>query len=163
MNKKNREVKIREVCIDDLPSIFHLGEKLFKAQSVSNLYRTWDEYEVTGMYNCEPQYMIVAEIDSKVVGFALGTVIEKNATAWNYGHLVWLGVDTDCSRMGIASMLFDRFRKLMEEKRVRMLVMDTQADNEGAIAFFKSKGFSNPVDHVYMSLNLDVQENSNEY
>lgn len=151
------DIDIRPASIDDLAAIFHLGEKLFRAEDVSNLYRTWDEYEVTGMFNSEPEYMLVAEVADSVIGFALGTVIEKPGTAWNYGHLVWLGIEEAFARRGVASMLFDKFRRLMQKHGVRMLMVDTQADNEDAIRFFMKKGFSNPIDHVYMTLNLDTE------
>jgi ribosomal protein S18 acetylase RimI-like enzyme len=36
-----------------------------------------------------------------------------------------------------------------------MLIVDTQADNQPAINFFKKHGFSNPKKHLYMALNLD--------
>lgn len=151
------EIKIRSVTIDDLSAIFHLGEELFTPQGASNLYRTWDEYEVTQLFNSEPEFMLVAHIDDRVVGFLLGTVIEKRSTAWNYGHLLWLGVDPEFARQGIAGRLFERFRDLVQAVGVRMLMVDTQADNENAIAFFRAKGFSNPIDHVYMTLNLEGQ------
>lgn len=154
------EVNIRLAEIDDLAAIFHLGEKLFRPREVSNLYRTWDEYEVTGLFNSEPEYMLVAEVADSLVGFSLGSVIEKTSTAWNYGHLVWLGVEEAFARRGVASMLFERFRKLMQENGVRMLIVDTQADNKRAIKFFRKKGFTNPIDHVYMTLNLETWEES---
>ncbi|AQT67647.1 Acetyltransferase YpeA [Anaerohalosphaera lusitana] len=152
------EIRIRRAIIDDLAPIFYLGEKLFTAQDYSNLYRTWDEYEVTHLFNVDSDYMLVAESDGRVVGFAMGTTIEKTRTAWNYGHLIWLGVDPAYARQGIASQLFDEFRKLMEDAGVRILLVDTQADNEKAIGFFEQKGFVNPVDHVYMTLNLESEK-----
>ena len=152
------DVEIRAAGIDDLAAIFHLGEKIFTSQDVSNLYRTWDEYEVTGLFNSEPEYMIVAEIDGRVVGFAMGTTINKARSAWSYGHLVWLGVDPAVARAGIGDMLFARFKEIMQEQGVRMLMVDTQADNEPATAFFIRKGFENPTDHVYMTLNLQKED-----
>ena len=154
------KIDIRLAGIDDLAAIFHLGEKLFRPREVSNLYRTWDEYEVTGLFNSEPEYMLVAEVADSLVGFVLGSVIEKTGTAWNYGHLVWLGVEEAFARQGVASMLFKAFRELMQENGVRMLIVDTQADNERAVKFFHKKGFSNPIDHVYMTLNLETWEES---
>ena len=148
------EIVIRPATIDDLPGIFHLGEELFTSQDVTNLYRTWNEYEVTQLFNSESEFMLVAEDNGIVVGFALGTVIEKYASAWNYGHLLWLGVKKDCARRKVGSRLFDRFRQIMEEQGIRMLMIDTQADNDAAIRFFKRKGFENPTGHVYMTLNL---------
>jgi ribosomal protein S18 acetylase RimI-like enzyme len=146
------EVKVRTAAIDDLAGIFHLGEKVFTPQEVSNLYRTWDEYEVTHLFNSESDYMLVAEIDEKLVGFCLGSVIDKARSAWNYGHLLWLAVEPDVAGKGVAGELFEEFRSIMEKEGVRMLMVDTQADNERAIRFFERKGFTNPIDHVYMTL-----------
>lgn len=151
------EIGIRTATIDDLAAIFHLGEKVFTSQEYSNLYRTWDEYEVTHLFNSESEYILVAESDGKVVGFAMGTIIEKARSAWNYGHLLWLGVDPEYARRGIAGQLFDRFREIMEEAGIRMLMVDTQADNMPAVRFFRRKGFENPTDHVYMTLNLQKE------
>lgn len=148
--------EIRVAIIDDLPSIFHLGERVFTSREASNLYRTWDEYEVTHLFNTEPEYMLVADLNDRVVGFLLGSVIEKRYTAWNYGHLLWLGIDPRFARQGIASRLFERFRDLVQDAGVRMLMVDTQADNESAIRFFREMGFSKPIDHVYMTLNLET-------
>ena len=150
------DIKMRTATIDDLPAIFHLGERLFTSQESSNLYRTWDEYEVTHLFNTEPEYILVAYTNDHVIGFLLGTVIEKRCTAWNYGHLLWLGVDPDFSRQGIAMRLFERFRDLVQAAGVRMLLVDTQADNAKAIRFFEANGFSNPIDHLYMTLNLET-------
>lgn len=155
-SSQSNEIKIRSVTIDDLSAIFHLGESLFTPQAASNLYRTWDEYEVTHLFNSEPEYMFVADVEDQVVGFLLGSIIEKRNTAWNYGHLLWLGVHPDHGRQGIAGRLFDRFRDLVQAAGVRMLLIDTQADNNRAIQFFQAKGFSNPIDHVYMTLNLET-------
>ncbi|MFP4356770.1 MAG: N-acetyltransferase family protein [Phycisphaerae bacterium] len=151
------EVEIRQATIDDLAAIFHLGEKVFTAQEVSNLYRTWDEYEVTGLFNSEPEHVLVADVDRQVVGFTMGTIIEKPRSAWSYGHLLWLGVDPDFSRRRVGSLLFDRFREIMVDTGIRMLMVDTQADNTPAVEFFRRKGFENPTDHVYMTLNLQKE------
>ena len=66
-------VEIRPARIDDLAAIFHLGERVFTAQRFTNLYRTWDEYEVTWHYHSDPDLILVAEADAQVVGFAMGT------------------------------------------------------------------------------------------
>ncbi|ADK80323.1 GNAT family N-acetyltransferase [Sediminispirochaeta smaragdinae] len=151
---KGVEYEVRQAGIDDLASIFHLGEKVFTSHGYSNLYRTWDEYEVTTFFNQESENVLVAEDDGKVVGFAMGTTIEKARSAWSYGHLVWLGVEPDYARSGLGSMLFDRFKRLMKKQGVRMLMVDTQADNEPAISFFRKKGFENPTRHVYLTMQL---------
>jgi ribosomal protein S18 acetylase RimI-like enzyme len=42
----------------------------------------------------------------------------------------------------------------MLEQGVRMLIIDSSADNLPAINFFKKQGFDDIHEHVYMSLNL---------
>ncbi|MDD2236868.1 MAG: N-acetyltransferase [Kiritimatiellae bacterium] len=158
MSEISGNVLIRAAGIDDLAAIFHLGEKVFTSQEVSNLYRTWDEYEVVGLFNSEPEYMLVAEIDGRMAGFAMGTTINKARSAWSYGHLVWLAVEPEFSRQGVGDLLFEEFREIMQRQGVRLLMVDTQADNTPAIKFFQKKGFENPTDHLYMTLYLQKED-----
>jgi len=152
--KKRLEINIREIQIDDLPEVFHLGELIFTAQEVPTLYRTWDEYEVTSLFNSDSEYCLVAELDKKIVGFALGTTVSKKKSSWKYGYLVWLGVLPAYHRQGIASRLFDKLAEKMIEDGVRMFLVDTGASDYAALQLFKKKGFRNPQKHVYLSLNL---------
>jgi ribosomal protein S18 acetylase RimI-like enzyme len=46
----------------------------------------------------------------------------------------------------------------LKQKGIRILTVDTQADNKDAVRFFKKYGFSNPSKHVYMSLNMETTE-----
>jgi ribosomal protein S18 acetylase RimI-like enzyme len=153
--KKKVNITLRQMEIDDLATIFHLGEKLFTAREAPNLYRTWDEYEVISLFQGDSEFCLVAEDDDKLVGFALGTTVTKSHSAWKYGYLVWLGIDPDYHGFGIASKLFNRFREIMIEDGVRMLLVDSEADNLPALHFFRKMGFGNPQEHIYLSLNLD--------
>lgn len=157
--KKARRLnlKIRLMEIDDVPKVFHLGEKLFEAQKVPNLYRTWDEYEVIELFHGDSEFCLVAEAEDQIIGFALGTTITKSHSAWKYGHLVWLGVDPPFQRLGVAEKLFSRFRNLMLKDSVRILLVDTEAENLPALHFFRKMGFGNPQQHIYLTMNLDAQ------
>jgi ribosomal protein S18 acetylase RimI-like enzyme len=159
-NKKRKKLNltIREMDIDDLAAVFHLGEELFTARHVPNLYRTWDEYEVLTLFQSDPEFCLVAEVDDEIVGFALGTTIEKSHSAWKYGHLVWLGVKPALHRHGVAVKLFNQFRDLMLDDGVRMLLVDTEADNLPALHFFRRMGFGSPEEHIYLTLNLASQQ-----
>ena len=96
----------------------------------------------------------VAQTHGRIVGFILGNTLTKYRSAWKYGHLTWIGVDNDYRKIGIANRLFEYFMELMQEKKVRMIIADTEADNKIAIDFFKKKGFGKAEKHVYMSLNI---------
>lgn len=155
--RKKTNVTVRQMEIDDLAAVFHLGEKLFTARDVPNLYRTWDEYEVVSLFQSDSEFCLVAETDEEIVGFALGTTVTKAHSAWKYGHLVWLGTDPGYQGEGVATKLFNRFRDLMIENGVRILLVDSEADNLPALHFFRKMGFGSPQEHIYLALNLDPQ------
>ena len=152
--KKKAKIHIREMELDDLAAVFHMGEKLFTAREAPNLYRTWDEYELIELFYADSELCFVAEGDEKTLGFALGTTIEKEKSAWKYGHLVWLGVLPEYQRTGLGERIFNHVKEVMARRGVRMLVVDTEADNLQALRFFRKMGFGKPEEHIYLSLNL---------
>jgi len=151
---EERKLRIREMSIDDLSQVFHLGEAIFTSDYSPSMYRTWDEYEITTLFNSDSELCLVAELDEDLVGFALGTTVEKHHSAWKYGYLVWLGVRTGLQKGGVGDALFKEIKRRMQEQGVRMIIIDTDADNEAGIRFFKKQGFGNVQQHVYMTLNL---------
>jgi ribosomal protein S18 acetylase RimI-like enzyme len=158
--KKTPGVRIRLLDVDDVAPVFHLGEQLFTANTVPNLYRTWDEFEVVGLFQSDSDYCFVAEIDERLAGFVLGTVISKTRSAWKYGHLIWMGVDPAFARQGIAERLANHFLEIMLEAGVRMLIVDTEADNLPALKFFSKMGFGSPQEHIYLTMNLSGRQPS---
>jgi ribosomal protein S18 acetylase RimI-like enzyme len=147
-------VRIREMTIDDFPEVFHIGEQVFTAEYSQSLYRTWDEYEITTLFNSDTELCLVAEAGEKIIGFALGTTVDKHHSPWKYGYLVWLGVRAGIQQAGVGSGLFKEIKRRMREQGVRMILIDTSADNQPAIRFFQKQGFGDIQEHVYMSLNL---------
>lgn len=147
-------LRIREMTIDDFSEVFHIGEEVFTAEYSQSLYRTWDEYEITTLFNSDNELCLVAEAGGKILGFALGTTVTKHNSPWKYGYLVWLGVRSNIQQGGVGSGLFKEIKRRMKEQGVRMIMIDTAADNQPAIRFFKKQGFGDIQEHVYMSLNL---------
>ncbi|MBW6511435.1 MAG: GNAT family N-acetyltransferase [Desulfuromonadaceae bacterium] len=148
------QLGIREMSIDDLAAVFHLGEELFTSEYSSSMYRTWDEYEITTLFNSDSELCIVAELNGVIVGFALGTTVEKHNSSWKYGYLVWIGIRSGLQKLGVGHKLFNEIKQRMVEQGVRMIIIDTDADNEAGIGFFRKQGFDNIQKHVYMTLNL---------
>jgi ribosomal protein S18 acetylase RimI-like enzyme len=142
------------MTIDDFPEVFHIGEQVFTAEYSQSLYRTWDEYEVTTLFNSDTELCLVAEAGEKLLGFALGTTVSKHNSPWKYGYLVWLGVRRNIQQKSVGTRLFKEIKSRMKEQGVRMIIIDTSADNEPAIRFFHKQGFGDVQEHVYMSLNL---------
>ncbi len=146
--------RIREMTIDDFSEVFHIGEEVFTAEYSQSLYRTWDEYEITTLFNSDTELCLVAEAGDRIQGFALGTTVNKHNSSWKYGYLVWLGVRRDTQKGQVGSRLFKEIKRRMKEQGVRMIIIDTSADNEPAIRFFQKQGFGDIQEHVYMNLNL---------
>ena len=102
----------------------------------------------------------MAQSRKKTVGFALGTTIEKERSAWKYGYLVWIGVAPDFQGQGVGARMVSMIRERMTREGARILMVDTEADNMEAIRFFRKMGFSKPEKHIYLSLNLSGQKNN---
>lgn len=153
-NNPSGHVTIREMELEDLAAVFALGEKLFTADLWPYLYRTWDEYELVGIFSTDGETCLVAEIDGRVVGFALGSMINKRHSAWTYGYLVWLGVEQGLKGRGVGKKLVAELTDLFIGLGARMMLADTDWDNKDAIRFFERQGFGNPQRHVYLSRNL---------
>ncbi len=146
--------RIREMTVDDFPEVFHIGEEVFTAEYSQSLYRTWDEYEITTLFNSDTELCLVAETKGRILGFALGTTVKKHNSPWKYGYLVWLGVRRDTQKGQVGSRLFKEIKRRMKEQGVRMIIIDTSADNEPAVRFFQKQGFGDIQEHVYMTLNM---------
>jgi ribosomal protein S18 acetylase RimI-like enzyme len=149
-------VAIRAMEIDDLAAVYHLGETLFTSDLYPYLYRTWDQWEVIGLYNTDAEYCLVAEINETLAGFVLGTVINK--ASWTYGYIIWLGVSPAVQRQGVADKLVDRIVERMIEDGARFMLVDTDPENVPAVKFFTRKGFGNVRKHVFLSMNLSKHE-----
>lgn len=161
-NKRRKgKTTIRQMEIDDISAVYHLGEKLFTSEELPILYRTWDPYEVTDYFSSDPDYCLVAEVDGKVAGFILANTIVKEATAWKrYGYLSWIGVDESFQRTGLGLRLYRELEGRFQKEGVRMIIADTENENEEAIAFFKTLGFSLARRHVWLAKTLRRSANT---
>jgi len=154
MKAANKTVNVREMELEDLPAVYALGESVFTADQWPSLYRTWDEYEAVGLFYSDGDYCFVAEIKNKLVGFALGSLIDKRNSAWSYGYLTWLAIDPTQKRNGIASQLIAAITNVFIRDGARMMIVDTDADNKAAIKLFRKHKFLHEDRHVYLSKNL---------
>ncbi len=159
--EKKRSFSIREMEIGDMAVVFEMGQEIFKADLYPSLYRSWDEYEITSMFNLDGEYCLVAENDDprgtpRIVGFVLGTVITKPGSAWSYGYIKWLGTHPLWHREGVASRLVDKLvGRMIEEDGIRIMMADTDPENVGAVTFFRRKGFIDTTAHLYLFNNLE--------
>ena len=81
-------ITLSSMNLSDCATCYHLGEKLFEFSPC--LSRTFDKYVVIGCYSSDSEYCFVAKHDDRIIGFLLGSIIEKRS---NYGYLNWVAVE----------------------------------------------------------------------
>lgn len=148
----SRSVAVREMRVNDIPTVYRLDQRLFQTREILTLYRTWDAYEVTHNFNQDPRLSLVAEsANGKIVGFALGTTYENESGGWKYGHVLWMGITARWQRFHAGSELYHEMERRMHHDGVRMVFIDAARSNMGAIKFFKKMGYGRPETEVWMS------------
>ncbi len=111
-------MKIRKCTQDDIPSIIKIESLSFKYPYPSIVF-----------YNYIGQNFYVAELDSKVVGYAIGDVKR---------HLiVSIAVHPDYRRKGIGKALMNTILKNMHD----YAILQVRVSNKEAIKFYKKLGF----------------------
>jgi ribosomal protein S18 acetylase RimI-like enzyme len=147
-------VEVRQMELVDVAPTYELGQQIFTADRWPTLYRTWDEYEVVSLYANERANCLVADNRGEIVGFAMGSILEKRGEPWTYGYLLWLGVSPRMKRRGLGRQLIDELTVRFIDAGARMMLVDTEDDNHAALALFRRVGFGHERPHVYLSRNL---------
>lgn len=153
-NSTESTVEVRQMELADLAPTYELGQQIFTADRWPTLYRTWDEYEVVSLYANERRNCLVADRRGEIVGFALGSILEKRGEPWTYGYLLWLGVAPGIKRQGLGRQLIEALTLRFIDAGARMMLADTEDDNHAALSLFRSVGFGQERPHVYVSRNL---------
>lgn len=147
-------IEVRQMVLADVAPTFELGQQIFTADRWPTLYRTWDEYEVVSLYANERKNCLVADRVGEIVGFALGSILEKRGEPWTYGYLLWLGVHPLIKRRGLGRRLIEALTLRFIDAGARMMLADTEDDNLAALTLFRSVGFGQERPHVYVTRNL---------
>jgi ribosomal protein S18 acetylase RimI-like enzyme len=149
MNETSTDVLIRELEDTDIGGVIALDEK------IGGEYRpdVW-ERRISYYLRRDPEALVVAEFDGKVVGFMLGEVRSgefglEEPTGW----IEVMGVDPDARGQAIgrrmAERMLDHFRR-RKATTVRTLVDDSMPD---ILTFFDRIGFSEaPLKTLEMTL-----------
>lgn len=149
-------VKIRQMTLEDVYPVYVIGEEAF-TEVRPNLYRFWDEWQVLDNFNADTELTMVAEMDNKVVGFCLGSTLERKET--KFGYLIWLAVRSNVQGHRIGHKLYYAYqKKLAELYGIHDIIIDTQANNLRAIEFFESLGFTLTEKFYYLSKGMVSEE-----
>jgi len=153
LGREHDQVHIRLMEIQDIWPVYELGTRIFTEQA-RNLYRFWDETAVTTAYEMDGELALVAESEGRVVGFALGSALEKEDAT--YGYLIWLAVCPQAHNAGIGRRLYAAYegRLRAEYPEVQTVMIDTQASNAGALRFFARYHYQLTDTFVYVCKSL---------
>jgi ribosomal protein S18 acetylase RimI-like enzyme len=155
--KKKPQVEIRQMVLEDLSKVWHLGEKIFTPSSLQFTYRTWNVDELLSLFNSDPELCLVADdaYSKKIVGFAIGTILKRPFSPWTYGYFLWAGVKKMRQRGGVGRRLYRELEKRFKEKGVRIVIVDVESNNLAGIRFIKKLRFKEAQTYVWYSKNLE--------
>ena len=155
--KKKARIEIRQMNLEDLSEVWHLGEKIFTPSYLPFTYRTWNVDELLSLYSGEPELCLVAEnmYSRKIVGFALGYILERPSSRWKYGYFNWVGVQKIRQKSGIGKRLYREMEKRFKQKGARIAIADVENNNLEATCFFKGQGFKEAQRYVWFSKNIE--------
>lgn len=154
--KKKMQIEIRQMTLEDLSEVWHLGEKIFTPSTFQFTYRTWNVEELLSLFYSDPELCLVAEEanSGRIVGFSLGTIMKRPYSPWTYGYFLWACVKKMKRRSGIGKKLYRELERRFKNKGVRIVIVDVESTNQAGIRFVKKLGFKEAQSYVWFSKNL---------
>ncbi|MDI6910096.1 ribosomal protein S18-alanine N-acetyltransferase [Nocardioides sp.] len=121
---------VRPAAADDLPAVSALEHECLGADA-------WSEGLLAeGIRGALPTVSyLVAEVDGRVVGHAVTSVVEDVA------ELQRIAVGAEHRRRGLASALLDEVVATARAGGADRLLLEVREDNAGALAFYAARGF----------------------
>ncbi|MDI6805185.1 MAG: N-acetyltransferase [Candidatus Bathyarchaeia archaeon] len=157
IRKRKTQIEIRQMTLEDLSEVWHLGEKIFTPSSLQFTYRTWNIDELLSYFYSDQELCLVAENTSskKIVGFALGTILKRPFSPWTYGYFVWAGVQKMRQRGGVGRRLYKELEKRFKDKGARIVIVDVESNNQAGIHYIKKLGFKEAQSYIWYSKNIE--------
>jgi ribosomal protein S18 acetylase RimI-like enzyme len=139
---------VRKASADDVSAIQRVArnawhvvyDPVLGADRVDEIVDSWYDPErlLTDDIESDERPMLVATVDSVIVGFAEATPDESDG---ELAHLYRIYVDPDYWVQGIDSSLLDRIEEILRERGFGRLQLSVLAENDVGISFHESCGF----------------------
>ncbi|MTI71589.1 MAG: GNAT family N-acetyltransferase [Firmicutes bacterium] len=155
------ETKIRQADESDKKVFIDYSIKLSKFNRVNhNNDSKYDDYslvikaikkkaEETFKYRNENTLILIAEIENKPVGYALGRIYKEDETADNgtgeMGLLDELFIEDRARGAGLGQKLLNEAIKWMKEKGIKRIKLHAYSWNDNAIKLYERNGFKEYV------------------
>jgi ribosomal protein S18 acetylase RimI-like enzyme len=138
------DVAIRPATDDDADTIVALWEA---AGMLAYTPEPGDDLARTRAH--DPELVLVAELDGRVVGTVTGTWDGRR------GWIMRLAVDPAVRRRRIGSQLTDEVEARLRERGAQRANLLVVTHNREALAFWRERGYQSPVPVVLLSRELD--------
>jgi len=138
---------IRKATLNDLERIQELNNELFNLE-IENfdeyLIKNWPlseegkKYFENAIKEC---FVVVAEVDNKIVGYLLGDECDIPYYNFKIAELCNMCVDSNYRKQGIGHSLYMEFEKHYNINGINHFMVTASFKNESAKAFYKKMGF----------------------
>ena len=138
---KTVNARIRKFEASDTADVLKLAER----------YASWDmtptKADIEGFHSANPESFLVAEVDTKILGFAYGTVssppieVLEKWRSTRVGSVETLAVDEAYRRQGIAKLLLTSLFEKFKEKGIDLVTLSVPAMETAAMKLYEKMGF----------------------
>ncbi len=142
---------IRSATVEDFEELYRLGSQT-KEFRVNTTEAFMDEDEFKTRMMSGEDIFLVAEMGSKIVGFVLFGWHDKDRPLKNrYACLVYLVVEVDYRRKGIAGKLYEEGLLRLKEMGITHVYAWANAQSDGSmIKFLKKRKYAQGQQYVWM-------------
>lgn len=130
MEKSLNEISIHLTYPHNLKQIFQLETDSFHGGGYPFFF-------FRQALDCMGEFFIVAEIESDLVGYILGTLQAERPDAWILG----MAVSKDIRKRGVGSILLKRLLKIFKNKGAKFVMLHVSPDNKPALKLYRKLGF----------------------
>lgn len=138
--------------LSDVPSA---SEELLLAFKEKPWKENWSLFDakrrLEGILKSPSSFGLVATIDNKVIGIALG--ISKGYLDKQDFWLDEFSVDPNYQKQGIATKLMKELKRQLKEKEITKIYLVTRK-NYPCVSLYEKEGFSNEGDDLLMTIEL---------
>lgn len=143
------KIQIRKAKIKDINEVMSLNQQLFDYEykkGAKTLDCNWTsnnkEYFRKSIVN-DNSLTLVAIVDDKIVGYLIGKTssIENYRIIKSMAELDNMFISPDYRKIGIGSLLTDKFFDWAKERGIERLKVIVSANNQSAINFYKKNDF----------------------
>lgn len=118
---------VRRMQLSDVNEIARLEKNTFSD--------AWTEKGILDTFHQQQAFVIVGEIDDKVVGYCIVYYVLDEA------EVARIAVDDACKRQGVGRAILKEVEDICKEKEITRILLDVRESNETARAFYRNYGF----------------------